>query len=62
MAEDRKEPNVRMVCERCGSPQVTREAWAEWDEEGQGWQLGAVFDFAYCHRCQRRAHIEMRAI
>ena len=60
MADRKKEPKLRMVCEKCGSTHVTRDAWAEWDEEAQGWRLGAVFDFAYCHRCQRSARLEKR--
>jgi len=49
---------VRMVCEDCGSEEVTRDAWAEWNVATQDWGLGAVFDYAYCHRCQRDARIE----
>ncbi|WP_305097880.1 hypothetical protein [Croceibacterium aestuarii] len=62
MAQRREEPKVRMVCEDCGSEEVTRDAWAEWNVDMQHWQLGAVFDYAYCHRCQANAHIEERPI
>jgi hypothetical protein len=62
MAKRGEEPKVRMVCEHCGSEHVTRDAWAEWNVETQDWQLGAVFDYAYCHRCQGDAHIEERPI
>ena len=58
MVEPKEEPKVRMVCEDCGSEEVTRDAWAQWNVETQDWELGAVFDYAYCHRCQREAHIE----
>lgn len=58
MAKRREEPKLRMVCEDCGSEEVTRDAWAEWNVETQDWELGAVFDYAYCHRCQGDAHIE----
>ncbi len=47
-----------MVCETCRSEDVTRDAWAAWDAEQQDWVLGAVFDYAYCHKCQGDAHIE----
>ena len=50
-----------MVCGACGSEQVVRDAWAEWNAELQAWQLGAVFDHAWCHRCQRSARIAERA-
>ena len=49
---------VRMVCEKCRSELVTRDAWAEWDVDEQEWVLGAVYDYAYCHECQADAHIE----
>ena len=51
-----------MACATCGSPQVTRDAWAEWDEDAQAWRLGAMFEQAWCHRCQRRAQLEQRAL
>lgn len=51
-----KQP-VRMVCETCRSEEVTRDAWAEWQAEAQQWVLGALFDYAYCHRCQGSTHL-----
>ena len=62
MAETSETPKVRMACATCGSPQVTRDAWAEWDEDAQAWRLGAMFEQAWCHRCQRRARLERRAL
>ena len=41
-------PKVRMVCERCGSEEVLRDAWAEWDVDGQEWVLQNVFDHSVC--------------
>lgn len=58
MAEPKEEPKLRIVCEKCGSTRVTRDAWAEWDEAGQDWVLGAVYDYAFCHRCEAETHIE----
>ena len=46
-----------MVCEECGSELVTRDAWAEWEVGQQEWVLGAIFDYAYCHKCEGDAHI-----
>lgn len=51
-----------MVCEKCRSELVTRDAWAEWDVDDQEWVLGAVYDYAYCHECQGDARIEDIAI
>jgi len=44
-------------CERCGSVAVTRDAWAEWDVEGQRWVLCDLFDFAFCHTCHRETKL-----
>jgi len=41
-------PKVQMICEKCGSTQVLRDAWAEWDVESQEWVLQNVFDHAVC--------------
>lgn len=49
---------VRMVCERCGSELVTRDAWAEWDIDQQEWVLAAVYDNAFCHKCEDVVHID----
>lgn len=51
-----------MVCDECGSTHVTRDAWAEWDEDTQDWVLGAVYDHAFCHRCQAETNIEEQAL
>jgi hypothetical protein len=40
-----------MVCKTCGSDDVSRDAWANWDIGAQQWVLGSVFDHAHCHRC-----------
>jgi hypothetical protein len=58
MATQKEEPKLRMLCEKCGSPLVTRDAWAEWNEDEQDWVLGAVYDYAFCHTCQADAHIK----
>jgi RNase P subunit RPR2 len=48
----------RMICRHCGSKLVTRDAWAEWDEDQQAWVLRAVYDHAYCHKCDEETRIE----
>lgn len=42
---------VQMVCSHCGSEDVKRDAWAEWDVEKQDWVLGQVFDHTHCDDC-----------
>jgi hypothetical protein len=41
-----------MVCKTCGSDDVSRDAWANWDISEQRWELGSVFDYAHCHKCE----------
>lgn len=42
------ETKFKMVCRRCGSNRVLRDAWAEWSIEHQVWELQNVFDHAVC--------------
>ena len=41
-----------MICETYGSANVMHDAWAVWNAETQEWQLGAVFDYMHCDRCE----------
>ena len=50
MAEAGK--RIAIICGSCGSNLVTRDAWAEWDVDEQDWSLGAVYDYAFCHKCE----------
>jgi hypothetical protein len=49
MAETGK--RIAILCGACGSDDVSRDAWANWDIRKQEWVLGAVFDYGHCHRC-----------
>lgn len=49
MAEDNK--RYAMICKRCGSDDVSRDAWAAWDIDNQEWTLRSVYDHAHCSRC-----------
>jgi hypothetical protein len=42
---------IAIVCGTCGSDDVSRDAWANWDTREQQWVLGSVFDYAHCHKC-----------
>lgn len=50
MANDSK--RYAMVCSECGSDDISRDAWADWDTGKQEWVLGAVFDYGHCHKCE----------
>lgn len=45
------------LCNKCGGSTVTRDAWAEWNVEEQEWQLGAAYDYAFCHDCQEETRL-----
>jgi hypothetical protein len=51
MAKRRKAPKIRIVCGTCGSEDVSRDAWGDWDVRTQTWVLRTVFDYAHCHAC-----------
>ncbi|HVI97588.1 MAG TPA: hypothetical protein VM657_00825 [Sphingomonas sp.] len=53
---------VEYVCDACGSSEISRDAWADWDTATQQWVLGAVFDYAHCHRCERETSLEEQEV
>ena len=57
--------HIAIVCGTCGSDDVTRDANSEWSVDTQRWELRAVFDSAYCNRCdaeRRLVEIELERI
>ncbi len=48
---------VTFTCNMCRGKLVTRDAWAEWDEDAQKWVLGAAYDYAFCHECQEETRL-----
>lgn len=54
--------HITFICERCKSKLVTRDAWAEWDEEAQSWVLGAAYDYAFCHSCERETNLSVLSL
>jgi hypothetical protein len=50
MANDGK--RIAIICGTCGSDEVSRDAWADWDIDKQEWVLGSVFDYGHCHKCE----------
>jgi hypothetical protein len=43
---------ARPCCAVCGTADVVRDAWAACDTGAQHWTPDAVFDDAFCNRCQ----------
>lgn len=50
-------PRIKMVCSHCGSEEVKRDAWAEWDTEKQDWVLSSIYDHTYCEGCEGEADL-----
>lgn len=46
-----------MECNRCGSDDVSRDAWADWDTGKQIWVLRCAFDYAHCYKCDGETSI-----
>lgn len=42
---------IDIVCSRCRSRNVRRDAYAEWNTETQAWELCSVFEQGYCEEC-----------
>ena len=53
---------IALVCATCGSKDVSRDAWGDWDEEGQQWVLRTVFDHAHYHNCDGETSLEERPL
>ena len=51
---------TRMICENCGSEDVLADAWAVWSAAEQRWEIGEVFDYGHCNRCNGEARIVRR--
>lgn len=50
-------PTRRMTCNKCGSNDVRKDAWAAWNEETQEWELANVFDAEFCNSCEEECTI-----
>lgn len=50
------------VCSRCGSDNVKKDAWAEWNAETQQWELSNTYDETYCEECEESCTLNWRMI
>jgi hypothetical protein len=53
---------IKIVCSHCGSDDVRRDAYAEWNVDAQTWELGTVFDQGYCEACGGEASLDEEEI
>lgn len=42
---------IEMYCPKCGSTEIRKDAFAEWDPEKQDWVLHSVYDQTICDNC-----------
>jgi len=48
---------TQKVCGVCGSEDVVRDGWGVWDFENQCWELGDLFDYSFCRKCDGQCFI-----
>lgn len=51
---------IEIACAWCASPNVARDAWAEWNVERQEWVLRQVLDDGWCFACERERELVER--
>lgn len=49
--ETAPESQMTARCDKCGSANVHKSAWAAWDDETQAWVLGGTHDDCQCADC-----------
>lgn len=49
---------IDMACSHCGSRDVRADAYAEWDVDGQTWELSTTFDNKVCEDCGGEASLD----
>ena len=48
---------IAIVCEVCGSDDVSRDALGAWNVATQQWEVRGVLDDAYCNRCDAKRRL-----
>ncbi|MDX5370355.1 MAG: hypothetical protein LPL29_13365 [Alphaproteobacteria bacterium] len=51
-------PKKKYFCGTCGSEDVRKDAFAEWDFDKQEWVLHSFYDYAYCEDCEGETTLE----
>lgn len=55
-------PKITMICESCGSLDVTADACARWDDDAQDWIATSVYDNTDCQSCGGECRTDERPI
>lgn len=48
----------KIVCTRCGSDEVVKDAYAQWNVDKQNWEIQNLFDMCFCEVCERECSIK----
>ncbi|MBC8315250.1 MAG: hypothetical protein H8E51_07080 [Bacteroidetes bacterium] len=48
---------IQIICAKCGSDDVMKDAWAEWSVETQNWILHSVYDNTWCEKCEENCKV-----
>lgn len=51
-------PKIKIVCDRCGSEDVRRDACASWNTDTQDWELASTYDSFSCDDCDDECGVE----
>ena len=51
------ESRIRLICSECGSTDVGRDAWAEWNEKLQMFEATHIFKQGHCFNCEGETQI-----
>lgn len=55
-------PPIEIVCAKCGSADVRRNADTAWSVIDQEWEIVALFDSCSCEKCGRECNVVARPI
>lgn len=53
-----KADRTYMRCSSCGSFDVRKDAWAEWNPKKGAWVLATTFDACHCESCEGEANLD----
>ncbi len=48
----------KLVCAKCGSDEVVKDAYAQWNVDKQNWEIQNIFDMSFCEVCECECSIQ----
>lgn len=59
--EEAKE-KITMICSKCGSKEVRRNADTAWSDKNQCWEIVSLFDSCTCEACETEINVEEKLL